>query len=79
MLARVAPGIVVVHKDWSPARIGGAIRSKLPGQGEGMDAIQAAMLAKPQAPAPEPVPVPVTDQVERLANFLSGSLKFPQR
>lgn len=79
MLARTEHG-VVVQKDWSPTRIGGAIRSKLPGQGEGMDTIQALLLAKPQAPLPEPVPVPVTDQVERLASFIGGKkAKFPQR
>jgi hypothetical protein len=69
MLARTG-NIVTLHKDWSPARIGSAIQPALPRQGEGGDAIQAALLAKPQAPLPEPVFVPVTDQVERLANFI---------
>lgn len=79
MLARTDQG-VVVQKDWSPARIGGAIRSKLPNQGEGMDTIQALLLAKPPAPPPVPVPVAVTDQVERLASFIgSKKVKFPQR
>jgi hypothetical protein len=69
MLERTG-SLVTLQKDWSPTRIGSAIRPALPKQGEGADAVQAALLAKPPAPMPKPVPVPVTDQVERLANFI---------
>jgi len=59
-----------IIKDWTPKRIGGAIKPGMPTQGEGMDAIQAALLAKPPGPPPVPVKVPMQANVERLAQLL---------
>lgn len=59
-----------IIKDWTPRRIGGAIKPAMPKAGEGMDLIQAVLLEKPPAPAAEPIKVPLLATADRLAQFL---------
>lgn len=68
-LIRTPEGVRVL-RDWSPDRIGRACRQAVASFGESADVIQAALLRRPRRALPEPVPVPVSDEVEKLVEFL---------
>jgi hypothetical protein len=70
ILLRTKEG-VVVHKDWSPTRIGRAYTQKPPTQSDSYSVIQEALLAKPKAALPNPRPVAVHPNVEQLVRFFT--------